>query len=635
MPRGRFQLKFYSAAFLLTGLVFAGFIWHVTHSYLAILIMLPVLFCAWRVVLKTNEELTKEADERQQKEAQLRESRERFELVARATNDAVWDWDLVTNKVWWNTGVQILFGYSPEQVGTDVSWRHEHLHPEDRQRVITGIQAVIHRGDKFWSDEYRYLRADGSYAYVLDRGYVMPDELGRPVRMIGAMLDITERKRVEEALLRNAFYDPLTGLSNRALFMDRLGRCIERAKRRRDYLFAVLSLDLDRFKIINESLGHAVGDQLLAAIARRLEGSLRPSDTFAHLSGDEFAILLEDVTDVSDATRVADRIQKELTLPFNLNGQEIFTAVSIGIALSLTGYEKPADLLRDAELAMYRAKTHGKGHYEMFDEEMHARAIGFLRLEADLRRAVERWEFIVYYQPIVSLKTNCIVAAEALLRWNHPQRNLVLPADFIPIAEETGLIVPIGEWVLRTVCEQNKRWRQAGHHSLNVTVNLSARQFEQKNLHYLIAKILQETGLDPHALALELTESIVMENVEENVTTLRALKELGVQLSLDDFGTGYSSLIYLRRFPFDTLKIDRSFVRNITINAEDATIASAVIALAHSLRLNVIAEGVETEEQLAFLRSQNCDEAQGFLFSPPVPVTQFSQMIQGVKPCRT
>ena len=614
--------------------------------------LLPVLFLTWVVVLwnlrrwqwafedssrlvrqhaqsleTANQTLEQDILQRRGAEEALRKSEERFQLIAHATNDAIWDWDLLTNRVWWNEGVQALFGYSADQIGKDASWWMEHIHPEDRERVVSGISGAIEAGQQFWSDEYRYLREDSSYAQVLDRGYVIRDN-GKPVRMIGAMLDVTVRKQAQEQLLHNAFYDALTDLPNRALFMDRLGQLVERSKRRKDYLFAALLLDFDRFKIVNESLGHMVGDQLLIAIARRLETCLRPGDTFARLGGDEFVILLEDVKEANGATRVADSIQKELTVPFNLSGQEVFIDVSIGIALSATGYGRPEDLLRDAETAMYRAKAHGKGRYEMFDSDMHARAVAFLRLETELRRAVERQELFLHYQPMVSLKTGQITGCEALVRWRHPQRGVVSPADFIPVAEETGLIMLIGDWVLREACAQNKAWQQAGLPPLCVTVNISARQFRGKGFCPSIAQVLRETGLAAQHLRLELTESSVMEDIDQTLSMLWEMKGLGVELSMDDFGTGYSSLGYLSRFPFDVLKMDRSFVRNITTNPHDARIAVVVIALAHSLKLKVVAEGVEEEKQLAFLRSQWCDEVQGYLFSPAVSPEAFSEMVQ-------
>jgi diguanylate cyclase (GGDEF)-like protein/PAS domain S-box-containing protein len=328
--------------------------------------------------------------ERKRTEAALRESEERFEIVARATNDAIWDWDLVTNVVWRNEGCQTLFGYTTEEIIAHISWWYEFIHPEDKQRVISGIHAVIDRGEAFWSDEYRFRRGDATYSYIIDRAYVVHDDKGKPIRMIGGMTDISDRKRAEEQLRYNAFYDALTGLPNRILFMDRLQQTIERAKRHQDYLFAILFLDIDRFKVINDSLGHNIGDQLLIAFSRRLEACLRSVDTFVRLGGDEFVILLEDITSFSDATHIAERIRQELALPFNLGGHEVFTTTSIGIALSTTVYDQPEDLLRDADIAMYRAKALGKARYEIFDPVMHTQALILLQVENDLRRAIER-----------------------------------------------------------------------------------------------------------------------------------------------------------------------------------------------------------------------------------------------------
>ncbi len=414
----------------------------VMFSAVLIIGALPLLLFAWLVVLwslrrwqrlveeskhvverhlkeveAANKALGEDIAERKHMELALRESEGRLELVARATNDAIWDWDLATNQVWWNEGIHALFGYASGQVGPEINWWVDHLHPSDKERVVSSVKAVVDGGGEFWSAEYRYQKMDGSYAYVYDRGYVLRDSSGKPIRMIGAMVDISDRKQFEEQLLHDAFHDSTTGLPNRALFMDRLGRSIGRGKRRPDYLFAVLFADVDRFKVINDSLGHGLGDQLLISVAQRLQTSLRPSDTLARFGGDKFTILLEDIGDASDATRVADRIQKELTVPFNLSGQEVFMTVSIGIAQSASGHGRPEDILRDAETAMYRAKALGRARYQVFDTAMHARAVSLLRLETDLRRAVERQDFLLHYQPIVSLKTGRLIGFEALVRW--------------------------------------------------------------------------------------------------------------------------------------------------------------------------------------------------------------------------
>lgn len=432
--------------------------------------------------------------------------------------------------------------------------------------------------------------------------------------------EVTERKIAEARLIHDAFHDSLTGLPNRALFMERLERAIERAKRLKNYLFAVLFLDLDRFKLVNDSLGHLVGDQLLIAFVRRLEVWLRSTDTVARLGGDEFVILLEDIKDVSDATQIAERIQKELTLPFNLSGHEVFITTSIGIALSTTGYDQPEDLLRDADTVMYRAKALGKARHEVFDKAMHARAVTQLQLENDLRRALERQELQIHYQPIVSLKTSMITGFEALVRWQHPSLGLISPAEFIPLAEETGLIVPIGYWVLRESCRQVRAWQErfVATSPLTLSVNFSGKQFSQPNLLKQVDQVLQETGFNARSLKLELTESVLIENAESAAAMLSQLRILGVQIHIDDFGTGYSSLSYLHRFPIDALKIERSFISSMGIDNENLELVRTIITMAHNLNMNVVAEGIETAEQLTQLRALQCEYGQGYFFSKPL-----------------
>jgi diguanylate cyclase (GGDEF)-like protein len=447
---------------------------------------------------------------------------------------------------------------------------------------------------------------------------------------------IAEQERISRALQESkehfrhaAFHDALTGLPNRALLTDHLRLAIERAKRRADHLFAVLFLDLDRFKNINDSLGHTIGDQLLIAIARRVEGCLRPMDTVARLGGDEFAILLDGLEDFNIAIHVAGRVQDELMQPFNLNGHEVYTTASIGIALSTTGYDHPDNILRDADIAMYRAKDNGKARYEMFDTLMHTRAVALLQLENDLRRAIERQEFRVFYQPIISLETDQIAGFEALVRWEHPERGLVAPAEFIPLSEETGLITEIGHWVLHEACRQTRQWQTALQRPLMVSVNLSGKQFVQPNLIEQIKHILQETDFDPRWLRLEITESVVMENAEAAASMLLQLRDLGVHLSIDDFGTGYSSLSYLHRFPVTTLKIDRSFISRMGEGDENSEIVRTIMTLASNLGMEVVAEGVETEEQLSQLRVLKCEYGQGYLFSRPVNAELAGAMILG------
>jgi diguanylate cyclase (GGDEF)-like protein len=411
--------------------------------------------------------------------------------------------------------------------------------------------------------------------------------------------------------------------------MDHVKMAIQRSRRSGDRLFAALFLDLDRFKIINDSLGHMVGDQLLVGIAHRLEACLRPGDTVARLGGDEFTILLEDLASTDDAIEVARRVQEAVTQPFNIGGHEVFTTASIGIALSNTGYERAEDLLRDADTAMYRAKMEGKKRHVVFDKAMHDRAMQLLQTETDLRRALTRKEFFLNYQPIVCLETGRVSSFEALVRWRHPERGLVGPGDFIPVAEETGLIVPLGLWVLNEACRQMREWQRLGlaDETVKMSVNLSSRQFSQADLIEQISSALRESGLEAANLKLEITESMVMENIDTAIDMLTQLRNLGVGLSIDDFGTGYSSLSYLHRFPIDTLKIDRSFVTQMTDNSENAEIVRTIVTLARSLDMAVVAEGVETADQLRQLGDLGCDYGQGYLFSRPVGAGQAAELL--------
>jgi diguanylate cyclase (GGDEF)-like protein/PAS domain S-box-containing protein len=455
----------------------------------------------------------------------------------------------------------------------------------------------------------------------------------RPQRETGAIflfaIDITSRRLMEEQLRHDALHDALTGLPNRLLFLERLAHAILRARRRDRYLFAVLFLDLDRFKVVNDSLGHHVGDELLVVVAKRLQACLRPEDSVARLGGDEFAILLEDVSDVSDATRVAERIHSELSWPVNLSGFDVFTSASIGIALSSTTYDRPEFLLRNADMAMYRAKASGQARFEVFDRAMHAQALTRLQLETDLRRAVDRNELELFYQPIIDLASGRLVSLEALIRWRHPDRGRMGPDDFIPVAEETGVILQIGGWVVRTAAEQLQQWRRrfARHSSLSVCVNLSARQLSQPDLVEQIERVVIGTGLGPGALHLEITESAVMENAETASVVLGRLKSIGVHLSLDDFGTGYSSLSHLHRFPLDALKIDRSFVGRMEEDERSRQLVHTILTLSRSLGVAAVAEGIETEQQLALLRQMQCGYAQGFLFSEPITAARMEELL--------
>jgi len=505
-------------------------------------------------------------------------------------------------------------------VGTALEDWLGRVHPEDVERVRRELDDHLSSASDHFESEHRLLHRDGSYRWVLCRGVAERDGRGQATRMAGSLTDISDRKWAEERLVHDALHDTLTGLPNRALFTTLLDRAVIRLKRRRDTRFAVLFLDVDRFKNVNDSLGHMVGDQLLIEVARRLGACVRPEDTVARLGGDEFTILLEDIHDSADAIQVAERIQAEFISPVLVGSHEVFTSASIGIALSDTHYLRPEEVLRDADTAMYRAKSRGRARHEVFDADMHHTAVSLLRLETDLRRALERHEFGLAYQPVVSAATGRVSGLEALIRWHHPERGLVPPQEFIRVAEETGQIVPIGQWVLREACRQMHAWRAVlpNGDPVSVSVNLSPRQFGDPTLVDTVAGALADTGLPAAGLRLEITESILMDHAEASVRLLTRLKDLGVQVEVDDFGTGYSSLGYLHRFPLDALKVDRSFVSRVEVDAENREIVRTIVTLARNLSMAVVAEGVETEGQRAYLQGLGCDAMQGYLFAGPL-----------------
>jgi len=560
----------------------------------------------------------------------LRESEERYALAAQGANDGLWDWNVLTNFVHYSPRWKAMLGCQEGEVGgTPEEW-FDRIHDADRERVKQEIAAHQKGLTPHFESEHRMLHKDGSFRWMLSRGLAVRDASGKTLRMAGSQTDITEGK----------VSDPLTGLPNRLLFIDRLGRVIKHAKRRKDHIFAVLFLDLDGFKMINDSVGHLIGDQLLLGVANRLEKCLRSTDTVARLGesftvarlgGDEFTVLLDDLKDPNDAKRAAERLMKALTAPFVLGGKEVFTSVSIGIALSNPAYEQPEDILRDADTAMYRAKSLGKARFEVFDADMRASVMARLQLETDLRRALERQEFRNFYQPIVSLASGKIAGFEALLRWEHPTRGLLGPEEFIAVAEETGLIRELGWWNLREACRQISDWKANpdADPDLIISVNLSVKQFLQPNLVSDIKGLLRELAFPPESLKLEITESTVMGDPSAAVEMLLQIKALGIRLAIDDFGTGYSSLSYLHRFPLDTLKIDRSFISGMCEGGEGMEIARTIMPLANNLRLDVVAEGVETIEQVAFLRKLHCKFAQGFYFSKPLAAEEAGALLIG------
>jgi diguanylate cyclase (GGDEF)-like protein/PAS domain S-box-containing protein len=566
-------------------------------------------------------------------DAALCDSEERYALSVRGASDGLWDWNLRTNAVYFSPRWKSMLGLEEAEIGSSPEEWFRLVHPEDIERVKEAVALHLQGATSHLEAEYRIKHQNGTYRWMLSRGLAIRDSEGSPTRMAGSQTDINDGKVA----------DALTGLPNRLLFMDRLERALKRSKKKNTFLFALLFLDLDRFKVVNDSLGHLIGDQLLVGIGRRLEQCLRTTDTIsryddkhllARLGGDEFTILLEEIRGVNDATLVAERLIKEVTRPFDLSGHEVFVSTSIGISISTTGYENAADILRDADTAMYRAKTQGKARYEIFDPTMRDHAVARMQLETDLRKAVENQEFRVFYQAIVALADWKLFGFEALIRWQHPTRGLISPAEFIPVAEETGIILGLGRWILHEACRQMVLWKEQFQSGApgTMSVNLSARQFAQPDLVSQLAQVLEETGLDARQLKLEMTESLVMQNVETASEMLKQMKALGVLLSIDDFGTGYSSLSYLSRFPIDTLKVDGSFVGRIGEDKENLEIVRTIITLAHNLKMNVIAEGVETVEQLGRLRDLGCEYGQGYYFSRPISAAEAGHLIADLLP---
>ena len=577
--------------------------------------------------------IARDITKRKHAEGALRESEQRYRELFENANDIVYTHDLAGNFTSLNNTGERITGYTREEavklnIGQIIAPEHLARAKEmiSRKEVIEG--ATVYELDIVAKDGRRVpLEVSTRLVYAN----------GQPCGVQGIARDIAERKHTEAKLLHNAFHDALTGLPNRNLFTDHLQMAVERARQHKEFVFAVLFLDLDRFKNVNDSLGHTVGDGLLIALSRRLQNCLRPSDVVARLGGDEFAILLNDIgAQTSDAVSLAERLQQELMQPFNLGGHEVFTTASIGIALSTTGYDTPEAVLRDADTVMYRAKAQGKARHAVFDQNMHARVVALLRLENDLRRAVERNELRLQYQPIVCLESGYISGFEALVRWQHPELGLIQPGEFIAVAEETGVIVELGQWVLEEAARQMCGWQAISprHSGLKLSVNLSSRQFLQPDLYKRIVEVLDDTGLAAATLQLEITESILMENAQSIVPLLGRLRELGVELAIDDFGTGYSSLSYLSRLkPIHTLKIDRSFISMGGDNHENAEIVRTIIMLARNMGKDVVAEGIETVEQLAHLQLLKCTYGQGYLFSRPQDPAEVERLLRaGLRP---
>ena len=559
----------------------------------------------------------------------LHKSEERYMLVATSANDGLWDWNLKLNSIYYSPRWKEMLGYSDDEIKNDIDEWLQRLHPDDAKRVRVALSPSFNAGESRFEIEFRIRHKDNSYRWVLTRGTVIHDAEGVAYRMAGSLTDITERKKAEQQLHFDAFHDPLTSLSNRAYFMERLAHVIRIAKRKKDYRFAVLFLDLDEFKVVNDRYGHDVGDRLLKVVASRLLSFMRSMDTLARLGGDEFVILLEDIDKLQEAIQVAERILSQLSEVFEFSDLKITTSASIGIVFNDFIYEKSEDVLRDADIAMYKAKALGKANYEVFSMTLREQTIARLEREVDLRHALERNQFRIYYQPIYSFLTKRPIGVEALLRWKHPSQGLVMPSEFIKIAEESNLILPIDCYVLHEACVQLQQWEKSypAVQNWNVHVNLSSKNFVQLNLVDIIRNIIQETGFTPTRVNLEITESAIMENIDQAIITTRQLRDLGFHISIDDFGTGYSSLNYLTRFPVDILKLDQSFVPRIITDRNTREIIDTVLKLAGKLDIRVVAEGIETVEQLGELQALGCEYGQGHLFSKAVNREMISNMV--------
>ena len=559
----------------------------------------------------------------------LRESEERYALAAHGANDGLWDWKLGTNEIYFSPRWTRMLGYSDNEIWSNPEEWFSRIHPADRERVRAQLASHCQGLTPEFSSEYRIRHKNGPYIWMLSRGIAVRDENGVAVRIAGSQTDVTEGK----------IADTLTELPNRIYFMDKLESALTAKGNPSADPFAVLFLDLDRFKVVNDSLGHAAGDQLLVGVAQRLRSSVRgqglserstgSASTVARLGGDEFAILIEGIRDQGDAAIVAERILKQLGAAFYLDGRQVFAIASIGVAMSSSG-DTPEDLLRNADTAMYYAKAHGRGRFEIFEQSMRERATARMEIEADLKKAINAHEFVLHYQPKVSLADQRITGFEALVRWNHPRRGLLYPSEFISVAEETGLIAPLGLWILHEACRQMAAWHKSmiRRRALSISVNISFKQLAEASLADDIERILAETGLDPATLTLEITESSIMENARMAIATLRRFKELNISLEIDDFGTGYSSLSYLRQLPFDTVKIDRSFVKEMGTSDDTSEIVSTILQLARSLNMDVVAEGVETKDQLARLTAMGCYSGQGYYFSKPVDAERARRLIR-------
>ena len=570
------------------------------------------------------------AIERQRAEQALVKVKERYALAVAGANDCIWDWDAASDGAYFSPRWNELVGLPADAQLDRLQHWFDRVHPEDIAELRRILRSNSEVERHHFEHEHRLRHENGEYIWVYARGVILADASGRAVRMAGSISSIAKRKQTENQLIHRALHDPLTGLPNRVLFIDRLQQSLRRFKRNNDLRFAVLYFDLDRFKFVNDSLGHSAGDSLLVSIARRLMSVIRPGDTVARMGGDEFAVLVSDIEDESDTRQVSERIHRLFQQEFSIAGRGMYSSASIGVAVVTQQYESPEELLRDADLAMYRAKRSPTENTVIYDTTMHQAAISRLNMEMDLRRAMARGEFIVYYQPIVTLSERRIVAFEALLRWMHPKKGLLSPDSFMSVVEDTGMLANLSWWVLEEACRQARKWRGtfSDGSPLGMSVNVSASMFRAANSAQRVEMIIEDSGIAPQDLSLEVTERDCMDNEEATQSVLAELQKIGVKIHMDDFGTGYSSLSYLQRCAYDTLKIDRSFVQSLESEHQSQVIIKTIVGLGRMLDMNVVAEGVESREQLEALLSLECPEAQGFWFSRPVPPGEAGELLK-------
>ena len=584
-------------------------------------VMLPLDRAVLATRLSLIESRMRELDQMQALQKDIKQDYQRFLIASGGIGDGIWDLDLATETIHLSDRWKEMLGYRKDEIEDALEGWLSRVHPDDLTRLRSIIDASIAGEVSVIEQRYRIKVKDGDYRWMLTRGEVVKNEDGKAIRVVGRQIDVDGEDESREAVRTSGLQDSLTRLPNRTVLVDRIRHAFARAERDPEQSFAVLFFDLDRFKNVNDSLGHLTGDKLLRAIAQRVEKACRPGDTVARFGGDEFVILVEDIKDVRGATVAAERIQEEFQVPFDLDGVEVFATISIGIALWNPEYERPEDMLRDSDTAMYRAKAMGRNSFSVFDDEMHRQVVATLHLENDLRRALAREEFRVYYQPIIGVADGRITGFEALVRWQHPERGLLLPGKFIMVAEEMGAIIQLDRWVADQACKQLRIWHQKfrAHSQATMSVNLSTTQLMRPDVVAGIDLILRNSGLYGQSLKLEVTESVLMENAQYASAVLEQLRSLNIAISIDDFGTGYSSLAYLRRFEIDTLKIDYSFISRMMEDEDSFEIVKTIITMAKNLAKDIVAEGVETRSQLDALVDLGIDMIQGFFVAPALP----------------